>query len=213
MTVAPACAASWTAKLPTPPGRAYYQDGFAVGQRKGVGGGHGGDAGQGRGAGGRQVVPLWHVGDGVVPGHGDQLGPAAVALGRVGVRDEAVDLVAHGVADHVRPHLLDDTGVVSPDDDRELMLDHAAQHARGDGVVDGIGRRGLHAHEHLVGCNRRSGKVVAQCRRRAEGVEGEGLHRCASSRTRRPPRRRAAIPARISSAVRSAASAVMSATS
>ena len=81
----------------------------------------------------------------------DQLGPASVADGRIGVKHEAKDLVADGVAGDVGADLLDDAGIVAAEDDGELVLDpHLLEQSRGDRVVGRVGRRGMDAHEHLA---------------------------------------------------------------
>jgi len=56
------------------------------------------------------------------------------------VRDEAEDLVTLAVALDARVDLLDDPGVVAPEHDRVLVLEHAAQHPGRDPRVDRVDR-------------------------------------------------------------------------
>jgi hypothetical protein len=117
------------------------------------------------------------VGDACGRGHRDQLGPAAVAHGRIGVPEEPEDGVARGHAADARSGLLDHAGVVPAERDRELVLDHAVEHPGRDRIVDGVDRRRLHAHEHLGVARRGLGHVVAQDGGLAEAREDERPHR------------------------------------
>lgn len=76
--------------------------------------------------------------DEVVLRDGDQLGPAPVAHGGVGVEEEAEDFVADLVAADVGAELLDDAGEIAAEDDRELVRGHLLQSAGGDEDVDGL---------------------------------------------------------------------------
>jgi hypothetical protein len=122
------------------------------------------DAGRGR----ADVSVLWH---------GDELGPRAVMDGRVGVRHEAEHLITDGIPGHLGADALHDAGVVAPQRDRKCVLDHAAEHPRGDRVVDRVGRRGVDPDEHLARAGGRGRKIVAHRRRRSECVDGDGPHR------------------------------------
>ncbi len=85
-------------------------------------------------------------------GDGDELCPASFADGRVRVEQEAEDVVAHLVVPHVVSDLLDDTGVVTAEDDREVVVDaHLLEHSGGDPVVDWVDGGRVDAHEDLVG--------------------------------------------------------------
>jgi hypothetical protein len=158
-------------------GRAGHEQHVALVEVERVDGGHGGDPGQRRGPRRRQVDAVGHGRDRGLLGDGDQLGPGAVARGRVGVRQEAEDLVAglearHGVAD-----LLDHAGVVAAEGDRVLVLDaHLGEHPGGDRVVDRVGGGGVHAHEHVVGGRGRGGQVRAEGRSGLGAIDGDGAH-------------------------------------
>jgi hypothetical protein len=65
-----------------------------------------------------------------VLGDGDQLRPASVADGRIGVEEEPEDLVADGVAGDLGPDLLDHADVVAAEGDGVLVLDpHLFEHS------------------------------------------------------------------------------------
>jgi hypothetical protein len=121
--VASARVASWTAKAADAAGRADDQDRVAVGQFERIDSHDRGDAGEWRGAGGGEVDTSRSLADEHVLRDGDQLGPASVMDGRVGVEEEAEDLVAHAVAGDLGAGLLDDAGVVASEDDGELVLE------------------------------------------------------------------------------------------
>jgi hypothetical protein len=162
-------------------GRADDEDGVAFGEVEGVDGSHRGDGRKGRGTCGRDIDVRGPAGDGGVSGDGDELRPAAVADGGVGVQEKAEDLVAGRVVGNVVTDLLDDAGVVAAEGDGVLVLDaHAGEHAGGDAVVDGVGRGGLHPNEHLALTRRRGGQVVASGRRGAGLVERDGIHAVSS---------------------------------
>src|SRR4051794_10892758 len=177
MTVAPAWAASCTAKLPTPPVAPTMSTvspsdrssaTMAVTAVMAA-------SGAAPAAATSMLARRRAIGD--VGGDGDELGPAAVVRGRVGVQQEAEDLIPGRVVGDVGPDLLDDAGVVAAEGDGVLVVDaHLGEHARGDGVVDGVDGRRLDADEHLARAGGRGGHVVAQRGRRAGFVEGDGLH-------------------------------------
>ena len=176
ITVAPACDRELHGEAADAAGGADDEDDLARLEVERVDGRHRRDPGQGCGAGFREPDAGGLVRDRHLLGHDDELGPGAVADGRVGVQDEPEDLVARGEAGHPAADLLDHARVVAAEHDRELVFEHALQHAAGDRGVDGIDRRGVHAHEHLVLGGDRRGQVVAQGGRRVEAGEDEGSH-------------------------------------
>jgi hypothetical protein len=93
------------------------------------------------------------VGHRLVLGDRDELGPAAVVDGGVGVQQPSVDLVAGGVAGDGRADLLDDAGVVAAQDDRELIGEHGLEVAGGDAGVDWVDRGGLDPDQQLPGAD------------------------------------------------------------
>src|SRR5437764_8301677 len=82
----------WDEEAADAAGGADHEHGLALGGREGVEGGECADSRQGRGRGVRMVEVRWFGCDEVVFRNGDQLGPAAVVNGWVGVEEEAVDL-------------------------------------------------------------------------------------------------------------------------
>jgi hypothetical protein len=68
----------------------------------------------------------------------DRFGPGAVADGGIGVQQPPVDLIADGVAGDRGADLFDDAGVVTTQDDGELMLGHAPEDTGGDEVDPSI---------------------------------------------------------------------------
>jgi hypothetical protein len=149
---------------------AYHQDGVAFREVERVQGGHSGDAGQRGGACRRELHAGRLARDEVVLGNDDQLGPAAVVDGRVGMRQEPVDLVAFGVVPHAGADLLDAASVVAAEHDGELVVDHALEHPGCDGAVGAVDRGGAHAHEHFVVGRRGCREVLAQAGGRVETV-------------------------------------------
>jgi hypothetical protein len=96
--------------------------------------------------------------------------------GGIRVQEEAEDLVAHRIALDVRADRFDGARVVTAQDDRKVVGDHFPEHPRRDRVVDGVDRRGAHAHNHAAGRGCRIGQVVAHGRSGVERIEGDGSH-------------------------------------
>ena len=175
MTSAPVSTAIWTAKLPTPPVAPTIRTlspalrlnastaESAVTPARGVA-----PAAARSTPDGRLATPRLR--------HRDALGPGPLPDGRVGVQDEAEHVGAHRER-RAGPGLLDDTGEVAAEDDREVVLEHPVEHPGGDRVVDRVDRGGLHPHEHLaLGGDR--GSEIAEGGRSVEAVEAEGAHAC-----------------------------------
>ena len=175
--MAPARAASWTARLPTPP-VAPTTSSTSPSERSSAS-----TAvmavmpASGAAPAIARSTPVGHGRDRELLGDGDQLGPGAVAHGRVGVQQEPEDLVAGLVAADGGAGLLDHAGVVAAEDDGVLVLDaHLGEQPGGDRVVDRVDRGGVHAHEHLVVGRGRRGEVLAQGGVGFGAVEGDGAH-------------------------------------
>lgn len=97
--------------------------------------------------------------------------------GRVGVKEEAEDLVAHPEVADATAHLVDDAGVVAPERDRVVVVHtHLGEHARGDRVVDRVHRGGVDPYEHLVVGGGGLRHVLAEGGLDVGAVEGDGSH-------------------------------------
>lgn len=92
--------------------------------------------------------------------------------------NEPVDRIPGCVLADVCADLFDDAREIAPKRHRELVLSHPLQHPGGDRCIGGVHRRGLDAHEYVVGPNVRFRQVVAEARLAVEAVEREGAHLC-----------------------------------
>jgi hypothetical protein len=106
-----------------------------------------------------------------------EFGPGAVVGGRVGVQQEAEDLIAGREAGHFGAGVLDGACVVAPERDGVLVLDaHTGKQAGRDRAVDRIDRGGVYAHEHLVGGGSGFRQILARAGLGVGLVERDGSH-------------------------------------